>query len=106
MQRQVNMRLTALLLLASFSVLLGAPAFAATRPHYGGTLRIALRAAPITLDPADPALADSGAAENISRLVFDTLTVLDDHGVPKPALASSWSAEPGNQRWRFVPRRD
>ena len=86
------MRLTALLLLASFSVLLGAPAFAATRPHYGGTLRIALRAAPITLDPADPALADSGAAENISRLVFDTLTVLDDHGVPKPALASSWSA--------------
>jgi len=100
------MRLTALLLLASFSGMLRAPASAATRPHYGGTLRIALHAAPTTLDPADPALGDSVAAENISRLVFDTLTVLDDHGVPKPALTSSWSAEPGNQRWRFMPRND
>src|SRR5690242_9436553 len=85
-----------LLLLAS-SVLWSSAAFASTRPHYGGTLRIMVREAPQTLEPAD--LAQAGCA-NISRFLFDTLVVLDERGQPQPSLATSWQAEPGNQRWR------
>jgi peptide/nickel transport system substrate-binding protein len=91
------MRRIFLLLLAANSLALAGGA--ATRPHYGGTLHVTLAAAPATLDPAD---ADSITRRNISRLLFDTLVTLDARGVPLPALATSWSAESGNQRWQFV----
>jgi len=74
---------------------------AATRPRYGGTLHVAVRAAPASLDP----LQDGGAVPgNLCRLVFETLTVLDEQGKVKPGLAASWWAEQGDQRWRFVLR--
>jgi peptide/nickel transport system substrate-binding protein len=95
------MRRTALLLLVVSSVL---GAVAATRPHYGGTLRIALRAAPLSLDPATSDASVS--ARSLSHLIFDRLVVLDDRGYPQPALAASWQPEPGNQRWRFNLRKD
>ncbi len=79
---------------------------AATRPHYGGTLRIALRMAPVSLDPAGPGQGDSVGSRNLSRLVFDTLVILNDRGSLAPALATSWQAEPGNQRWHFYLRKD
>ncbi len=91
------MRRIALLLLVASSVL-GA---AATRPHYGGTLRIALRSAPVSLDPATANPYDSVAARNLWHLIFDRLVTLDDRGYPQPSLAVSWQAEPGSQRWRF-----
>ena len=100
------MRRFALPLLAASSLLLVVAASAATRPHYGGTLRVALRAAPASLDPADPSQADALARGNISRLMFDTLVTLDDRGRPHPSLATSWEAEPGNQRWHVYLRRD
>jgi peptide/nickel transport system substrate-binding protein len=56
---------------------------------------------PRALDPLS--LAQVGAP-NISCLLFDTLVVLNDRGQPQPALATSWQAEPGNQRWRFTLR--
>lgn len=92
--------------LLAASSLLWSAAQAATRPHYGGTLRIAMRAAPASLDPADPNQADSPAGGNLSRLMFDTLVMLDDRGRPQPLLATSWQAEPGGQRWHFYLRRD
>jgi ABC-type transport system substrate-binding protein len=92
------MRRIALLLLVASSV------FGATRPHYGGTLRIAMRMAPSSLDPATQ--TDAVAARNLSHLVFDRLVTLDDRGYPQPALATSWQAEPGSQRWRFNLRKD
>jgi peptide/nickel transport system substrate-binding protein len=95
------MRRIFLLLLAAGS--LAVAGGAATRPHYGGTLHVATAAAPTTLDPAES--GDSFARRNISRLLFDTLVALDARGVPLPALAISWSAESGNQRWQFVLRR-
>ena len=34
-------------------------------------------------------------------LIFETLVTLDDGGRTRPALAISWQAAPGNQRWQF-----
>ena len=95
------MRHIVLLLLVASSL---SRATAATRPRYGGTLRVALSAAPISLDPATQ--SDLVNPRNISRLIFDTLVVLDDRGDTQPGLATSWQAEPGNQRWHFALRKN
>jgi peptide/nickel transport system substrate-binding protein len=90
--------------LVATSLLLTSVATGATRPRYGGTLRVAMRAVLASLDPADSGQADSFARRNLSRLIFDTLVTLDDNGRPQPSLASSWQPEPGNQRWQFYIR--
>ena len=95
------MKRTSLVLLAASSLLVGALAGAASRPHYGGTLRVAAKETPAALDPA--ALAATGPT-GLSRLIFETLITLDESGRPQPGLAASWQAEPGNQRWRFLLR--
>ena len=77
---------------------------AANRPHYGGTLRIATRSALLSLDPAQS--NNSLTENNIARLMFDTLVVMNDRGSLQSSLASSWEAEPGNQRWRIKLRSD
>jgi peptide/nickel transport system substrate-binding protein len=45
------------------------------------------------------------ASPGLSRLIFDTLVTLDARGQAQPALAASWQADPGNQRWQFMVRR-
>jgi peptide/nickel transport system substrate-binding protein len=80
------------------------PAWAESRPHYGGTLRLAVKEAPRTLDPAAAGQAGLSPSLSLSRLVFETLVALDERGRPQPLLATSWQAEPGNQRWRFFLR--
>lgn len=101
-----------------------AAAPAETRPQYGGTLRVAMRAAPASLDPAyiDPAEvdsasrysangtpADSFARRSLTQLMFDTLVTIEVNGRVQPALATSWQAAQGNQagiqRWQFRIRR-
>jgi peptide/nickel transport system substrate-binding protein len=72
---------------------------AASRPHYGGTLRLAVKEVPQTPDPAVP-----GVPSGLSRLVFEALIVLDGSGRPQPLLATSWQSDPGSQRWRFFLR--
>jgi peptide/nickel transport system substrate-binding protein len=91
-------------LIAAISLLIAAESPAATRPHYGGTLRIAVRAAPGSLDPANSTDADSLIRRNLLRMIFDTLVDQDDRGRLLPALATSWQPEPGNQRWHFYLR--
>jgi peptide/nickel transport system substrate-binding protein len=98
-QKPENMTRSALLSIVAAS-LLTSVAFAAVRPRYGGTLRLATSAAPTSLDPANSA-TDTPTIRNIYRLIFDTLVVLDSQGKPQPALATSWQAEPGDQRWHF-----
>src|SRR5580704_2323008 len=85
-------------LLAAGSLLLAVVAGAATRPHYGGTLHVCLRAAPASLDPDK---ANFAGARTLFGLMFDTLVTLDDQGRPQPAIATAWQAESGNQRWQF-----
>src|SRR5262245_19969197 len=69
---------------------------AATRPHYGGTLRVQTKARLTSLDPTTFA-----AHENIAALVFDRLVILDDSARPQPALAISWRHDPDFERWEF-----
>jgi peptide/nickel transport system substrate-binding protein len=104
------MRPSGLLLLVAVSVSLAGAAPASTRPHYGGTLRLAVREAPASLDPAEgsqPAMSTSGNSSRLIfyELIFDTLVTLDARGQVQPALSTSWQANPGNQRWLFSIRR-
>jgi len=87
------------------SLLFGMVATAETRPQYGGTLHVATRIAPASFDPADNSQPDSVAYRNLSRLMFDTLVIMDYRGHLQPALATSWQAAPGSQRWQFWLRR-
>jgi peptide/nickel transport system substrate-binding protein len=92
------MRCRSVLLAASSLLWLALLSTAEQRPHYGGSLRIAMRETPQSIDPAT--LTASGSA-NISRLIFETLVRMDETGRPQPLLASSWQSGPGNQRWRI-----
>jgi len=92
-------RFSSILLAASSILSLAAPALAATRPHYGGTLRVGLRETPQLLDPAFLA---SSRCQSLSALIFEPLLTLDSQGRLQPLLAASWQADPGNQRWRFL----
>ena len=74
---------------------------AATRPHYGGTLRVGVQSSVQTFDPT---AADVSGLRSLTQLVFETLVKIDDRGRPQPLLAASWQVEPGNQRWRFQVR--
>ncbi len=78
---------------------------AETRPQYGGTVHVAMREAPMSLDPNDAAQADSFARRNVMALIFETLVTVDDRGRTHPGLAMDWQAAPGNQRWQFHLRR-
>jgi peptide/nickel transport system substrate-binding protein len=88
-------------LAASSLLLVALAAGAETRPQYGGTLHVTMHAVPLTLDPADPAQADSFARRNLSSLLFDKLVITDEAGHATAALAASWEALKGNQRWLF-----
>ncbi|HYM78430.1 MAG TPA: ABC transporter substrate-binding protein [Candidatus Dormibacteraeota bacterium] len=84
------------------SLLLGALALEAeTRPRYGGTLHVTMRAALTSLDPADGSQPDSFARRSVTALLFDTLVSVDESGHVKPALAESWQLARGNQRRQF-----
>jgi peptide/nickel transport system substrate-binding protein len=87
----------------------GTAAGAETRPQYGGTLRVAMHAAPASLDPADRTQADSFARRNLTLLIFETLVTADAGGRLHPGLAVSWQGSsgqaPGSQRWQFQLRR-
>lgn len=87
------MRLTAWLPIAVLSAL--AVCGAATRPRYGGTLRVEMRAAPAALDPSDPDAAP------LTSLVFETLVRLDAAGAPQACLAQSWQHDAAARRWQF-----
>ena len=74
----------------------GSPA--AVRPHYGGTLRVMLRQAPVSLDPARLSVAQDA---RIFPLIFEGLTRFDAHARLQPQLATRWQGDSVNQRWQF-----
>jgi peptide/nickel transport system substrate-binding protein len=82
------------------------PATAATRPHYGGTLRVMLQSAPNVLDiPANAAPTDYWDMARTLSLIGDPLVTLDAQGRPHPALAVAWQSDPGARQWQFTLRR-
>jgi ABC-type transport system substrate-binding protein len=64
---------------------------AATRPRYGGTLRMEMRERMATVEPS----------ARIGSLIFDRLIRFDDNGKPQPALALSWQSDAAQKRWEF-----
>src|SRR5271155_2307137 len=91
------MKLTVSRRTAAASLLLAlARAHAARRPRYGGVLRIEIRATPANPESLDPNI--------FLGAVFETLVRLDDHGVPQPWLATSWTHDETRKRWLFTPR--
>src|SRR5690349_12941980 len=81
-------------------------AHAATRPHFGGTLRIEMRAAPILFVPDSSSNSPDAADDRITSMVFETLARLDSNGTPQPGLAISWERSPDSKRWVFTLRPD
>lgn len=97
------MRPIAFLLLAAAS--LGCAADAATRPRYGGTLRVMMQASPNVLEvPASGATADYWDAARIFGMVADNLVSLDASAQPHPGLALTWQSEMNGKRWQFTLR--
>lgn len=67
-------------------------------PKRGGTLRVAFSSTPDSLDPQRTLAA---AGQQISYLIFDNLTRLDENGAAQPMLATSWTPEAGGAEWVF-----
>ena len=104
------MRRTALRSIAAANVVLvlAAGLEAARRPRYGGEMRVEMRAAVASFDPAvvpdDPAAL--GAQRQWMPFVFETLVSLDDHGRAQPWLATSWSHDTAEKAWIFQARKN
>jgi peptide/nickel transport system substrate-binding protein len=98
------MRRIAFLLLAVINSLPSAPA--ATRPHYGGTLRIAVQAAPAALDISGASSAtDYWDMARVLSLFADNLVNVDAQDRPHPALAVAWQSDASAKHWQFTIRR-
>src|SRR5580658_9628279 len=106
--RQAGMRLInfRLLVLSSALLLKGVAADAAENPRYGGTLRVELPLASVSLDPREwqAGSLDSAASEKLAALVFERLVALDNYGRFQPVLATEWSHDGSNKRWQFTIR--
>src|SRR5579862_3373493 len=74
----------------SLGLALLATASGRTRPRYGGTLHVETR--------SDPLKSPDGIAR---KLLFETLTRVNDNGAVEPALATSWESQSGSHRWEF-----
>jgi peptide/nickel transport system substrate-binding protein len=77
--------------------------FASKHPRYGGTLRLELQIAKISLDPREWKTGSVAAAENakLAALIYDRLLTLDEFGRFQPALATDWSHDTSFKNWQF-----
>jgi peptide/nickel transport system substrate-binding protein len=78
------------LAVGSFLLAALAPAVGRTRPRYGGILHVETR--------SDPMKSPDGIAR---RLLFDTLTQVNDSGAVLPGLAVAWESQSADHRWQF-----
>lgn len=77
----------------------GASPSTSVSPAEAGVLRLGLGGA-VVADPVDASLASSSDLMVID-LLHDGLTRLDADGVPRPALAAEWVANPARTAYRF-----
>lgn len=98
------MKRTHLRWLAASSLLLCAiAAQAAQHPRYGGTLRVEMRAAPVSLDPTDEgAPLEAAARARLAPLLFDTLFRVDAEGRLHPQLADWYAYQDEGKSWKFA----
>ena len=97
------MKRIAFLLLAAISL----TSQAATRPRYGGTLRLMMQSAPSAIDlPANSSTAEYWDAARVLALIADTLVTLDAQGRPHPALALAWQSDAAARHWEFTLRQE
>jgi peptide/nickel transport system substrate-binding protein len=97
------MRHTAFRFLALIS--LACVAAAATRPHYGGTLRVEMQSAPANLElPSLSSPADYWNTSRILSLIGDNLVTIDAEGRLQPALALKWDRDSAARHWQFTLR--
>lgn len=90
------------LLAASSLLLVASTGRAATRPRYGGTLRVRIQSPVMSLDPSDgPSPAEAEALMKLRALLYESLVRLDADGRPQSALAVSWEHDERFVRWRF-----
>lgn len=101
--RLIDSRLLALI---SGLLLVAAGARSATGPRRGGTLRVELRAASVSLDPREwkAGTMESATDEKMGALVFDRLVAVDNYGRFQPQLAAEWSHDAAFKRWQFTLR--
>jgi peptide/nickel transport system substrate-binding protein len=77
-------------------------AAAATRPRYGGTLRVEIPAKLSALYPSDSSeVAQVEATQKLRELIYDRLVRLDPQGQPQPGIALSWEHDALAAKWRF-----
>jgi peptide/nickel transport system substrate-binding protein len=93
-------------LMAAAHLLSAFPLSASTRPKYGGTLRVEVHVATVSLDPREwqAGSRDSATNQKFAELLFERLVALDNYGRFQPVLAAEWSHDNANKRWRFVIR--
>jgi extracellular solute-binding protein (family 5) len=95
-----------LLFAVLIAAVFAASATAATRPHYGGTLRVMLQSSPNALDlPANAPPPDYWDMARTLSLIGDTLVTLDAQGRPQSALAVAWQSDASARRWQVTLRR-
>ena len=94
------------LLSLATQILLASPASAATHPRPGGTLRVEVHALGVSLDPREwqAGSLESATNQKMAELVFERLVALDNYGRFQPLLATEWSHDGPNKRWRFLIR--
>ena len=65
-----------------------------------------LHAASVSLDPREwqPGSQNGRELEKMAGLLFERLVALDNYGRFQPVLATEWSHDASNKRWRFVIR--
>ncbi|HKN74181.1 MAG TPA: hypothetical protein VJW94_03305, partial [Candidatus Acidoferrum sp.] len=83
-----------------------ATARAADKPRYGGTLRVEVPAASVSLDPREWRVGslESATNEKLAALVLERLVALDNYGRFQPVLAADWSHDGSSKRWQFAIR--
>ena len=97
------MRLIVYPLLVAASLL--SVAAAATRPHYGGTLRITLQTAGMELGiPANGTANEYRDASRFLALIADNLVKVDAQGHAVPTLATAWQNDAMARNWQFTLR--
>ena len=78
---------------------------AATRPHYGGTLRVEMRGSLSSLEVVSDVNASRSLLRGLLlRSVCDRLVTIDDNGNPRPSLAITWRSDRDGRAWHFTLR--